>query len=184
MKDEIKDAFYTDHITKKVNPKRGVGIKFKTSDGTKYITQPRDNDDFHVTITTSTWMGISWNATHYYGRLKISDLSVKTLSGSNKGEIIGLTCREFPEEAKGFDLEVRKKAKANEYSLDMYGRKKIRAKRGELTNCFTDKKELLETLGKEFNRLFSGKWKPCLPYRDTIFDFKKKIEELEEIKIQ
>ena len=173
MKDEIKDAFYTDHITKKVSPKRGVGIKF-TSQGTKYITQPRDS--FRVSVSISSWMGISWNATHYYGKLEIDDLSVKALSGRNKGKILGVTCREFPEEAEGFDLEVRKKAKANEYSLDMYGRKKIIAKRGELTRCFTDKKELLETLEREFNRLFDGKWKPCIPCTYSIFDFKKTEE--------
>ncbi len=144
--------------------KKGVGIKFSSHDE-DYITILKGKR--RVIFTISSWRGISIGAIHYYGYFRYWDLNVKNLK---TGKITGLSCRNYPEEAKSERISVEKiseKTIRNLYDEDA----RPRVRKGFPTECFDTVDEVIIEAKKVAKLLFNDEWE--IDWED-IEDWKEK----------
>lgn len=159
---------YSHEINETLPVNFGVGVEWKMRDGSKLITilkkKPRT-----VYGEVSNFKGWSFGAVHYYGYLKFSQLDSKFIKvsddekkyGYKDGDISGIWCGEYPIIADAHTIEVTHTATEDIYRISMFddkGNKKPDYEKGEPTPLFNSRKEVIDAVRSEFQRIFGEGW--------------------------
>lgn len=105
-----------------------------------------------VRLRISSWVGMSCDAVHYYGKLYTNDLYYE--QQGQKG-FSNSSCQ--PEITQGIEITLRRPLTLNEIRENEERFKGYRV--GEYINAFIDKKELIVLAQKIFKEKFVGNWK-------------------------
>lgn len=157
----MKNYFDSQDLKEPIPVTYGLGVEFENKSG-KFVTI----DDVHykdgreITLTITSFVGISMGAIHCYGRLVWYDLPLKCLESKDKyhkvGDISSISgAFEKPEETEDGEVvlrrlitkeELKDKDRFEGYSEDSW------------INCFDTAEEVLK-LGKEIHKKYFSDWK-------------------------
>lgn len=120
------------------------------------ITKPswKKKGKRRVWLEVSTWRGISSNAVHFYGTLKIEGVDI--IYKDNDQISTYVDEHKYPFADDSYDFKIMRTLTEEEIKRD--------TKRwedwdvGDRTNCFETKKELIELSSEIFKIKFSGEW--------------------------
>lgn len=137
----------------------GVGLSFTDEDGKKWKSVCTE-DPRIVTLRTSSYRGLAWDAIHYYGRLDFSGLGQIPFKAGKKAKVLytGGICDKFkPKEMDRLIVELNRKLTVKEVKTDKKRWEYFKA--GNWTTCFNTEEEVIER-GKEiFEKCFGKGWK-------------------------
>ena len=149
---------------KEMNPEKGKGAVYIHEDIEYKAVVPVPRE---VIFSITTWRGQDFNAVHYYGELKVYDLSFcrkdKPGTFASFGGCVG---ENFPDEVRGIKLKLVREVTKKELRTEKF--KTYRE--GDLTECFNSKEELLIEAIKEFHRIFGHTTLWCLIINDSTED--------------
>lgn len=143
----------------------GVGLQFKDNENILYetvCTYPR-----RIIVEFSSFVGVSPEAIHYYGKLTCYGLSFKILKIPSKqkqdswnhkvGDIVnimGSFTKYVPEESQTIEILIRRKLTKKEIGSERFENYKY----GDYTECYNTLSTLKKHTKKHFNRLFGDGW--------------------------
>lgn len=143
-------------------PDYGANLTFKDDKGTEYTTVFRDKRT--IKATASTYVGISMGAVHYYGKIRVSEPSLKYIEeGEEKISSIGGSFDRFkPQEAKDIEIEPRRALTEKEltegtrYDTERWEGGTYRV--GSLVNAYESQVELYNAMVDLIKARFAGDW--------------------------
>ena len=158
--------YNSEELTKPFPKDYGVGLQFKDDENILYETVCTRYPRIIYSSITS-FKGFSPGAIHYYARLTNHGLPFKILKLPNKKKkdswdhkvvdvvsISGSFTKFVPEEARSFDVLIRRKLTKKELG----SRRFENYEPGDYTECFNTRNTLKRHMVKHFKRLFGDGW--------------------------
>ncbi len=139
------------------NSATGIGLVVTNSEGVEYTVTNRQKTR-EAQLQVSTWRGISSNAVHYYGKIKVSDLA---LEFDNNGRRCNtFICNEFlKHEILGtLEFEIELKRKLTKRDFELHPNRFQSYEVGDYVNCFNTSDEVVTLGTKIFLERFVGDW--------------------------
>ena len=146
-----------DNLPLEIPDTYGIGLEFKDGEGIEYTTIGDLNKQSRrdVTLTISSFRGISPGAVHYYGRLSTSGLSFKNKEGERLN-ISGSFDKYKPKECLHFTIDLVRILTKEE--LEKWPDRFVGYRPGYTTNCFNTKQEVMDKGKEVFLKRFKGNW--------------------------
>lgn len=149
-------------VSEKFDPHKGEGIEFEY-EGREYVGARAETPrEVHAEITT--WVGSDWNATHYYGTLKVRAVDIRYREQVNEGGSVFPGGADIPKEIDDIKVDItyapnekERKELNNEPGAFGIG-KRCQIEKGARTTRFTSKEKLRKRIDEEFERLFGPGW--------------------------
>ena len=144
---------YSNELTEKIDPNKGVNIIFKDSYGRECITLPRSEWNLHVGAKVTTWVG-ALNAKHFYASFTVGPLVYRYMDENNG--YMSSTCQ--PKDSEGIRIDVCVPAKENIYGYNIFEKSILEVSKGLPTIRFENIEDVIEAIEMEFERLFGDPW--------------------------
>jgi len=161
------NTIYDYEIDQIYDSQRGIGIEFFDNKG-NYCKALSPKFPRIIELEIRTWIGISGEATHYYGKLYIPSLDIECIK--NRKSCVYTLFSEAPEETKSITIELT--CKLNEKTCITLNKKERRIypgdkymgkhKVGENTNKFDTKEDIINRAKEIKEKFFKGDWKLML----------------------
>lgn len=136
----------------KLDPSYGIGLNF-IKDTEEYITFSENSLPRKATLDITSWKGISTDAIHFYGEIRVSSLKAKS---TRSGQNIFLGA-EAPVEAKGMKISLTRCLTRQDLVIDS-GERFKGAKLGEKIKNFDSKSDVKTAAIDFFKKYFSKGW--------------------------
>jgi hypothetical protein len=145
-----------------ITPQYGVGLSFKDENGKNYTTVLDKDGRRRISVQVHSWVGVSFGAVHYYGKITVYDLELEYMEDGKKttSSIGGYFDRFKPKDAMGFDLSVKRRLTDNELTNGTrYDTERFRGyKADDLVEAFDDELELYNAIVSVIKARFAGDW--------------------------